>query len=71
MARRRICGEPIKMPIAGKNHFITINLICPANLENIFIICLQIVYSIGIHVYAKTNHFAKHHSSLFFSQVSA
>ena len=28
-------------------------------------------YSIGLHVYAETNHLDKYHSSPFFSQVSA
>ena len=28
-------------------------------------------YSIGLHVYAETNHLAKYHSSPFFGQVLA
>ena len=59
------------MPIEQKNHVITIIINYLPNLENIFIICLQVGYIIVLHVYAETSHLAKHHSSLFFSQVSA
>ena len=42
-----------------ENHAITIIIIYPPNLENIFIICLQLGYSIYLHGYADTNHLAK------------
>ena len=59
------------MLIAQKNYVITIIINYLPNLEKIFIICLQLGYIIGLHVYAETNHLAKRHSLLFFSQMSA
>ena len=52
------------MSIILKKHVITIIITYPPNLENIFIICLQLDYSIGLHGYTETNHLAEHHSSL-------
>ena len=48
---------------------ITILITYLPNLENIFIICLQLGYTIA--GYAETNHLAKHHSSVVFNQVAA
>ena len=61
----------MKLPIHDKNHGITFIITYPPNLENIVFFCLQLGYSIGLHVHTETNYLAKHHSSLFPTQVSA
>ena len=40
------------MPIARQNNVTTIIITYPPKLENLFIICPQLDYSIGLHVYA-------------------
>ena len=66
-----ICGGPIKKPIAQKNHVITIIITIIIHWILKTYLLLLYNYSIGLHVYAETNHLAKYHSSPFFIQVSA
>ena len=65
-----ICVGPIKMPIRRKKsyYYYYCHLFTKSWIS--IIICPHVGYIISLHVYAETNHLAKHHSSLFFRQVS-
>ena len=55
-----ICGGTITMSIALKNHVITLITTYPSNLENIFIICVQLQH---MPTCLRRNHLAKYHRS--------